>query len=347
VLLKKTQTPYWSDIMTIKAIAVDPKNPQQFIALELPQPEVGENDLLVEIKAVSINPVDTKVHKGAVKNGLEAPKVLGWDASGVVKAVGKSASGFSIGDEVWYAGDITRSGSNASEQLIDYRIVAKKPTSLNWAEAAAMPLTALTAWEGLFEHLHIQDADADKTLLIVGGAGGVGSLAIPFAAQRSKVKVIATASRPESAAWCIERGADLTVNYQDLVGELAKHDIKQVDYIFCLNDTDGHWEAIGKLIAPLGKICTIVENSKPLDQNQLKLKSASLHWEFMFTRSMYITPDIGEQGKILQQVADLVDAGKVKTTLTDTLTGLSVASIQAAHDKVLDGHMQGKVVVAF
>lgn len=333
--------------MSIKAVAVDPKNLTQFIAIELPQPQVGENDLLVEVKAVSINPVDTKVHKGAVKNGLEQPKVLGWDASGVVKAVGTQVSGFSIGDEVWYAGDITRSGSNASEQLIDWRIVAKKPQSLNWAEAAALPLTALTAWEGLFEQLQIQDAGADKTLLIIGGAGGVGSLAIPFAAQRSKVKIIATASRPESAAWCKARGASLTVSYKDLVGELEKQGIKQVDYIFCLNDTDGHWQAIGQLIAPFGKICTIVENEKPLDQNALKLKSASLHWEFMFTRSMYQTADIGEQGHILQQVAELVDAGKVATTLTETLSGLTVASIQAAHDKVLSGHMQGKVVVTF
>ncbi|KAB7898454.1 zinc-binding alcohol dehydrogenase family protein [Rouxiella sp. S1S-2] len=333
--------------MSIKAIAVDPKNVKQFIAIELPQPDVGENDLLVEVKAVSINPVDTKVHQGAVKNGLQAPKVLGWDASGVVKTVGSGVSGFSVGDEVWYAGDITRPGSNASQQLIDYRIVAKKPKTLNWAEAAAMPLTALTAWEGLFEHLRIQDAGADKTLLIIGGAGGVGSLAIPFAAQRSKVNVIATASRPESAQWCIERGAALTVNYKDLVGELENQGIKQVDYIFCLNDTDGHWDAIGKLIAPLGKICTIVENAKPLDQNQLKLKSASLHWEFMFTRSMYTTADIAEQGNILTQVAEQVDAGKVKTTLTETLAGLTPENIQAAHDRVLDGHMQGKVVVTF
>lgn len=333
--------------MNIKAIAIDPKNVEQFMALDLPQPEVWENDLLVEVKAVSVNPVDTKVHMGAIKNGLQAPKVLGWDASGIVKSVGSGVSGFSVGDEVWYAGDITRSGSNASEQLIDYRIVAKKPETLNWAEAAAMPLTALTAWEGLFEHLKIQDASADKTLLIIGGAGGVGSLAIPFAAQRSKVKVIATASRPDSAQWCLDRGAALTVNYKDLVGELEKQGITQVDYIFCLNDTDGHWQAISKLIAPLGKICTIVENSQPLDQNQLKLKSASLHWEFMFTRSMFTTPDIAEQGNILAQVATLVDSGKVKTTLTETLEGLTVESIQAAHDKVLAGHMQGKIVVVF
>lgn len=333
--------------MSVKAIAVNPKEPSRFIAIELPQPVPGENDLLVEVKAVSINPVDTKVHKGVQKSGLDAPKILGWDASGIVKAVGSAVKNFKAGDEVWYAGDITRSGSNASEQLIDSRIVSVKPRSLNWAQAAAMPLTTLTAWEALFEHLKIQEASGDKTLLIIGGAGGVGSLAIPFASLQSKVKVIATASRPESAQWCLDRGADLTVSYKDLKGELAKHDIKQVDFILCLNDTDGHWDAITDLIAPMGHICTIVENEHPLDMNKLKLKSAALHWELMYTRSMFNTPDIAQQGEILKQVAALVDEGKVTTTLSETLHGLTVESIEAAHAKVLDGHMQGKVVVAF
>ncbi|MBV6819056.1 zinc-binding alcohol dehydrogenase family protein [Rahnella sp. PD12R] len=333
--------------MSVKAIAVNPKEPSRFIAIELPQPVPGENDLLVEVKAVSINPVDTKVHKGVQKSGLDAPKILGWDASGIVKAVGSAVKNFKAGDEVWYAGDITRSGSNASEQLIDSRIVSVKPKSLNWAQAAAMPLTTLTAWEALFEHLKIQEASGDKTLLIIGGAGGVGSLAIPFASLQSKVKVIATASRPESAQWCLDRGADLTVSYKDLKGELEKHDIKQVDFILCLNDTDGHWDAITDLIAPMGHICTIVENEHPLDMNKLKLKSAALHWELMYTRSMFNTPDIAQQGEILKQVAALVDEGKVTTTLSETLHGLTVESIEAAHAKVLDGHMQGKVVVAF
>ncbi|GBU11437.1 oxidoreductase [Enterobacterales bacterium] len=333
--------------MSVKAIAVNPKDPAHFIAIELPQPVAKEFDLLVEVKAVSINPVDTKVHKGVQKSGLDVPKVLGWDASGIVKSVGSAVTNFKVGDEVWYAGDITRSGSNATEQLIDSRIVSVKPKSLDWAQAAAMPLTTLTAWEALFEHLRIQHASADKTLLIIGGAGGVGSLAIPFAALRSNVKIIATASRPESAQWCLDRGADITVNYKDLQAELAKHDIKQVDFILCLNDTDGHWAAISDLIAPMGHICTIVENEKPLDMNTLKLKSAALHWELMYTRSMFNTPDIAEQGEILKQVAALVDAGKVQTTLSETLHGLSVESIEAAHAKVLDGHMQGKVVVAF
>ncbi|GAB2945342.1 zinc-binding alcohol dehydrogenase family protein [Hafnia psychrotolerans] len=333
--------------MTIKAITVNPQDPAHFMSIQLPQPVATEFDLLVEVKAVSINPVDTKVHKSLQKSGLDAPKVLGWDASGIVKSVGSAVKNFKAGDEVWYAGDITRSGSNTTEQLIDSRIVSVKPKTLNWAQSAAMPLTALTAWEALFEHLNIQNAPADKTLLVIGGAGGVGSLAIPLAALRSKVKIIATASRPESAQWCLERGADLTVNYNDLQGELAKHDIKQVDYILCLNDTDGHWDAISDLIAPMGHICTIVENKKPLELNQLKLKSAALHWELMFTRSMFNTPDIAQQGEILKQVAALVDEGKVQTTLSETLQGLTVESIEAAHTKVLGGHMQGKVVIAF
>ncbi|MDY0969799.1 zinc-binding alcohol dehydrogenase family protein [Siccibacter turicensis] len=333
--------------MSVKAIAVNPQDPKHFIEISQPQPTPGEHDLLVEVKAASVNPVDTKVHKGLVKNGLQEPRVLGWDASGIVRATGSNVTGFKVGDEVWYAGDITRPGSNTTHQLIDARIVGHKPRSLDWAAAAALPLTALTAWEGLFERLNIQDAGADKTLLIIGGAGGVGSLAIPFAKHNSKVKIIATASREDSAQWCRDRGADLVVNYKDLPGELAKHDITWVDYIFILNDTDGHWANVSKLIAPQGHICTIVENEHPLDQNELKLKSAALHWEFMYTRSMYQTADMARQGEILNAVAKLVDEGIVESSLSETLHGLSVETLQQAHDKVLEGHMRGKVVIAY
>ena len=197
---------------------------------------------------------------------------------------------------------LVRAG-NTTHQLIDARIVGHKPASLGWAAAAALPLTALTAWEGLFERLNIQDADADKTLLIIGGAGGVGSLAIPFAKHNSKVNIIATASREDSARWCRERGADPVVNYRDLKGELAKQGITYVDYIFILNDTDGHWDAVSELIAPQGHICSIVENAHPLNQDKLKSKSAALHWEFMYTRSMYQTADMARQGEILNEVA--------------------------------------------
>lgn len=333
--------------MSVKAIAVNPNAPESFIEITQPMPQPGDFDLLVEVKAVSINPVDTKVHASLKKNGSQEPRVLGWDASGVVTAVGGKVSGFKPGDEVYYAGDITRSGSNASHQLIDSRIVGHKPRTLPWAAAAAIPLTALTAWEGLFERLAIQDAGEDKTLLIIGGAGGVGSLAIPFARLHSKAKIIATASREDSAQWCRDRGADLVVNYHDLPGELAKHGIKFVDYIFILNDTDGHWAAVSQLIAPQGHICSIVENEHPLDQDALKSKSAALHWEFMYTRSMYQTADMARQGEILNEVAKLLDAGEVESTLSETFHGLSVESISKAHEKVLEGHMRGKVVVEF
>ncbi|EIV2970261.1 zinc-binding alcohol dehydrogenase family protein [Cronobacter sakazakii] len=333
--------------MSVKAIAVNPNAPESFIEITQPMPQPGEYDLLVEVKAVSINPVDTKVHASLKKNGLQEPRVLGWDASGVVTAVGSKVSGFKPGDEVYYAGDITRAGSNASHQLIDSRIVGHKPRTLSWAAAAAIPLTALTAWEGLFERLAIQAVGEDKTLLIIGGAGGVGSLAIPFARLHSKVKIIATASREDSAQWCRDRGADLVVNYHDLPGELAKHGIKFVDYIFILNDTDGHWAAVSQLIAPQGHICSIVENEHPLDQDALKSKSAALHWEFMYTRSMYQTADMARQGEILNEVAKLVDAGEVESALSETFHGLSVESISKAHEKVLEGHMRGKVVVEF
>ncbi|HEE9787171.1 TPA: zinc-binding alcohol dehydrogenase family protein [Enterobacter soli] len=333
--------------MSVKAIAVNPENPAVFIEISQPMPQPGEHDLLVEVKAVSINPVDTKVHAGIARNGLKDPRILGWDASGIVKSVGASVTGFRPGDEVWYAGDITRPGSNTTHQLIDARIVGHKPASLGWAAAAALPLTALTAWEGLFERLNIQDGGQDKTLLIISGAGGVGSLAIPFAKHNSKVKVIATASREDSAQWCLDRGADMVVNYRDLKGELAKQDINFVDYIFILNDTDGHWDAVSDLIAPQGHICTIVENEHPLDQSKLKSKSAALHWEFMYTRSMYQTADMARQGEILNEVAKLVDNGVVESSLSETLHGLSVESISEAHRKVLDGHMRGKVVVEY
>jgi len=333
--------------MSVKAIAVNPDQPSAFIEITQPMPQPGEHDLLVEVKAVSVNPVDTKVHASLSKNGLQAPRILGWDASGIVKAVGAGVTQFKAGDEVWYAGDITRPGSNATHQLIDARIVGHKPQNLDWAAAAALPLTALTAWEGLFERLNIQDAGSDKTLLIIGGAGGVGSLAIPFAKHNSQIKVIATASREDSAQWCRDRGADLVVNYRDLQGELAKHDITFVDYIFILNDTDGHWAAVSELIVPQGHICTIVENDHPLDQSKLKSKSAALHWEFMYTRSMYQTADMARQGEILNEVAKLVENGVVESSLSETLQGLSVESISEAHRKVLDGHMRGKVVVQF
>lgn len=331
--------------MSSKAIAINPENPQEFIEIQPDSAEPGEFDLLVEVKAVSVNPVDTKVHKGAQKNGLQQPRILGWDASGVVISVGSRVTGFAPGDAVFYAGDLTRPGSNTTHQLVDSRITGHKPTSLDWAESAAIPLTALTAWEGLFDRLQLDKAEEGKTLLIVGGAGGVGSLAIPFAKLHSKVTVIATASRPDSVQWVKDRGADIVINYHDMPGELEKQGISQVDYIFCLNDTDGHWDAMTQLIAPQGHICTIVENAGPLNMEQLKLKSAALHFELMYTRSMFTTPDIARQGEILDATATLLDEGKISTSLSKTLHGLTVDTLTEAHQLVLEGHMRGKVVI--
>ena len=333
--------------MSVKAIAVNPENPSTFVEITPPMPQPGEYDLLVEVKAVSVNPVDTKVHAGIAKSGLKEPRILGSDATGIVKAVGAADTGIKPPDEQCYPGAITRPASNTTHPLIDARIVGHKPANLGWASAAALPLTALTAWEGLFERLKIQDADADKTLLIIGGAGGVGSLAIPFAKHNSKVKIVATASREDSARWCRDRGADVVVDYRDLKGELAKQGLTFVDYIFILNDTDGHWDAVSDLIAPQGHICSIVENAHPLNQDKLKSKSAALHWEFMYTRSMYQTADMARQGEILNEVAKLVDNGVVESSLSETLHGLSVESITEAHRMVLEGHMRGKVVVEY
>ncbi|OSN00421.1 zinc-binding alcohol dehydrogenase family protein [Lonsdalea populi] len=331
--------------MTAIAIAVDPKQPENFIEITQDIPAPGDHDLLVAVKAVSINPVDTKVHAMLRADGLKAPRILGWDASGIVLKVGSAVAGFQEGDKIWYAGDITRPGSNSTHQLVDSRIAAHKPKALDWAAAAALPLTSLTAWEGLFEHLRIQEAEAGKTLLIIGGAGGVGSMAISLAALHSQVTIITTASRPESVEWCKQRGAHHVVNYRNLVDAVKQQGFEQVNYIFCLNDTDGYWDAIGQLIAPLGQIRTIVENAHPLDQTQLKLKSAALHWEFMFTRSMYTTPDIARQGEILQQIARDVDEGKLKGTASKVLKGLTTETLAAAHKSVLEGHTRGKIVI--
>lgn len=332
--------------MTSYAIAVSDKQPDQFIKIEQSIPTPGDNELLVAVKAIAMNPVDTKVRAGIQKNNtLTAPRILGWDASGEVLSMGKNVKGFNIGDAVWYAGDITRSGSNTTHQLIDYRIVAHKPQTLNWTEAAAMPLTSITAWEGLFEKLKIQDGEPTNTLLIIGGAGGVGSVAIPLAALKSKVQIIATASRPESVQWCLDRGANMVVDYHDLKTNLEKKGIKHVDYIFCLNDTEQHWQAMSEVIAPFGQICSIVENVNPLDMLKIRSKSTTFHWELMFTKSMYQTPDMNEQGRLLQQVADLVDEGKLQHTLSHVLQGLTVENIEKAHQMQLEGHTNGKIAI--
>ncbi len=317
------------------------------VDISLPLPQPGGWDLLVQVHAVSVNPVDTKVRSPKAKVE-ENYRVLGWDAAGTVVAIGDQVELFKVGDQVYYAGDITRAGSNSEYQLIDERIVGKKPETLGFAEAAALPLTAITAAEGMFERLHInKDNSAGKSLLIIGGAGGVGSIAIQLAKQLPELRIIASASRSESNDWCKSLGADDVVNHQrDLVDEVRALGIEHVDYIFCLNATARHWAAMCELIRPQGTICSIVEPEAPLDINLLKTKSAGFVWEFMFTRSRYQTADMIEQHNILNRLSRLIDDGKIKTSLAKTLSPISAANLRAAHAEIEAGKTIGKIVLS-
>lgn len=337
----------------MKAIGIKRSLPiseaESFIAFEAPQPSPGHHDLLVRVKAVSVNPVDYKVRKNsAVDKVLDSPKILGWDAVGTVEAVGDQVSLFAPGDEVFYAGDITRPGSNAEFQLVDERIVGKKPTSLTHAEAAAMPLTSLTAWEAIFDRLHIQRQKGEgQSILIIGGAGGVGSVAIQMLKEMTHLEVIATASREETKDWCLQLGADQIANHHNLVESVRATGRRTIDYILNFADTDGHWEAMAELIKPQGRICSIVENKNELNMRSIRSKSVSFSWELMFTRAMYQTEDMIEQHHILNSVADLLDQKIIKPTLNKTLTGMTVENFKEAHRILESGKAIGKVVIVF
>ncbi|KAF0813768.1 Zinc-type alcohol dehydrogenase-like protein [Andreprevotia sp. IGB-42] len=314
----------------------------------LPKPEATGRDLLVKVEAISVNPVDTKVRSPKSKFEL-TPRVLGWDAAGIVEAVGPEVTLFKPGDAVYYAGDITRPGSNAQFQLVDERIVGHKPASLDFAAAAALPLTAITAWESLFYRLHISQtgADAGKTVLIVGGAGGVGSVAIQLAKVLAGLTVIATAARPESQAWVQKLGADATVDHRaDLVAQVRALGHQYVDYVLCFNNTDQHFAALAELIAPQGTILTIVENAQPVPVELLKSKSASYAQEFMFTRAMFKTPDMQAQHQLLQDVAGLIDAGRLRATVGEDYGLINAANLKRAHATLEAGQTIGKIVLA-
>lgn len=322
-------------------------NPEALIDIELDKPAPTGRDLLVKIEAIAVNPVDTKVR--APKDKIEeTPRVLGWDAAGVVEAVGPEASLFRPGDAVYYAGSITRQGANSEFHLVDERIVGAKPNSLDFTHAAALPLTTITAWEALFERLGVspEGADEGKSVLIVGGAGGVGSIGIQLAKKVAKLTVIATASRPESAKWATALGADHIVNhFDDIPKQLQAAGFAEVDYVLIFNDTDKHFPAAAQVIKPQGGICTIVENSGPLDIGLLKAKSAAFHWEFMFTRSMFGTPDMIEQHKLLSEAARLIDAGTLTTTLGRDLGRIDAANLREAHRLLEEGRAIGKLVL--
>ena len=316
--------------------------------VELPTPDVGPEDLLVSIEAISVNPADAKRRiRTAVDQPHDAPFLLGYDAVGTVEAMGDNVAGFSQGDRVWYAGDADRPGSYAELQAVDHRIVSHAPQSVSAASAAALPLVSLTAWEMLFDRLQVPTDANDASLLVIGGAGGVGSVTIQLARKLTGLDVIATASRPHSADWCRKMGAHDVVDHRNLVTEFREHDRQFADYITQYADTAQHWDAMCELIAPQGRIGTIVETSERLDISALQGKSAALMWELMFTRSLFATPDMDKQGRILARMSRLVDDGVVVTTETETLRGLSAETLKAAHKTVETGSMIGKLVIAY
>lgn len=320
-------------------------DPDAFLDVELERPVPQGHDLLVAVKAIAVNPVDTKVR--APKDKVEpAPRVIGWDASGVVEAVGPSVTLFKPGDAVYYAGDLTRAGSNQQFQLVDERIVGRKPATLGHAEAAALPLTAITAYESFFDRLKIDrdGGDRGRTILIVGGAGGVGSIGIQLA-KRAGLIVIATASRPRTHAWVKKLGADHVVNHREpMVEQVRALGFTHVDYIAIFNDMR-HWAQAVELIRPQGGIVSIDDTGLPMPMADMKLKAASLHWELMFTRSMFQTPDMIEQHRLLNWVADEIDAGRIRTTVAEVLAPIDAANLRRAHASIERGDARGKIVL--
>jgi zinc-binding alcohol dehydrogenase family protein len=315
-------------------------HPEALLDLELKAPVAAGHDLLVAVKAISVNPVDYK--RKAPKDLVEeTPKILGWDAAGVVEAVGTEVRLFKPGDAVYYAGSVIRPGANCELHLVDERIVGRKPANLSFAEAAAMPLTTLTAWELMFERMGISraGAQAGRSLLVLGGAGGVGSVAIQLAKNLAHLKVIASASRPESIAWCKALGADETVNHAQPLA------IPEVDYLLCLSNTDAYWNQFAKLVKPQGKIGLIVRAAKPVDLALLHDKSITTCLEGMFTRSSYQTPDMEAQHQLLDEAAGLIEAGMLKTTLAKNLGKICAANLRRAHKMLEEGHVIGKLVL--
>lgn len=329
------------------AKSLEVTDPNVLVDIELPQPSPAGRDLLVKVSAVSVNPVDTKVRKRA--EPLEGEyKVLGFDAVGEVVEVGEEVSAYRVGDRVWYAGDLTRSGTNAEYHLVDERIVGKAPQSLSDAEAAAVPLTAITAWELLFDRLGLErnDRTAEVRLLVVGAAGGVGSILVQLAAQLTNATVIGTASRAESQAWVKALGAAHVLDHSKaLAEELNKAGLSDVSHIAALTHTGQHYDQMVEIIAPQGKIALIDDPAGGLDIMKLKQKSVSLHWEFMFTRSMFQTADIAEQAALLNSVSELIDAGKIKTTMGENFGTINAQNLKRAHAKIESNMAIGKIVL--
>ena len=319
---------------------------EALVDLEAERPRPAGRDLSVEVRAVSVNLVDYKVRLRAAPPDGEA-KILGWDAAGVVAEAGAACSLFAPGDEVFYAGAIGRQGTNAEFHLVDERLVGRKPRGLSFAEAAALPLTSITAWEMLFDRFGLRRGDhAGEAMLVIGGAGGVGSIAVQLARRLTGLTVVATASRPETRAWCLDLGAHHTVDHAgDLPGQMRALGLPHAGYVFSTTATDAHWPAIVEIVAPQGKV-GVIDDPGPFDARLLKGKSVSLHWELMFTRSTHGTGDMQAQHDLLCEVADLVDAGTPRTTLSRVLGPVDAATLRRAHALLESGRARGKLVLA-
>ena len=323
------------------------EHPEALQDVQLAEPVPGPRDLLVEVRAISVNPVDTKIRQG-VTPADGAAKVLGWDASGVVKAVGSEVSLFQPGDRVFYAGAIDRAGANSELHVVDERIVGHMPSSLSFAVAAALPLTAITAWELLFERLQISEGSANQnqTLLIVGAAGGVGSILTQLARRLTGLTVIGTASRAQTQAWVRELGAHHVIDHsKPLSEELARIGVGQVTHVASLTQTEQHYEQLIEALEPQGRLALIDDPVQPLDVMKLKRKSLSLHWELMFTRSLYQTEDMIEQHRLLERVSSLVDSGVLRTTLGEHFGRIDAANLRRAHALLESGKARGKIVL--
>ncbi len=325
--------------------------PEALLNVEVPTPEIGPRDLLVEVRAVSVNPVDTKVRAGTRPPAGANYKVLGYDATGVVVRRGRDCSLYKVGDEVWYAGSIARQGTNAELHAVDERIVGAKPKSLSFGDAAALPLTAITAWEMLFDRLGVDQfkgAQAHQrkgVLLVVGAAGGVGSILTQIASKLTALTVVATASRAETVQWCYGMGAHFVIDHnRPLQQQMQELNFPQAEYIASLTKTDAHFLELAEIVAPQGKIA-VIDDPPTLDVKPLKRKSASLHWEYMFARPVFATPDILRQHDLLTEVARLVDLGTLKTTVTERYGAINAANLKRAHALVETGSAIGKVVL--
>ncbi|MGA6478444.1 zinc-binding alcohol dehydrogenase family protein [Klebsiella sp. K822] len=315
------------------------------VDIDLPRPVAEGGDILVEVKAVSVNPVDYKIRSSTPPADGDW-KVLGWDAAGIVQEVGPDVTQFAVGDEVYYAGSLIRPGTNAEFHLVDARIVGRKPASLDWAEAAALPLTTLTAWEAMFDRLDVtKPVPGAAAILIIGGAGGVGSIAIQIARQRTDLIVISTASRPETQEWVKGLGAHHVIDHsRPLAPQIAELNIGAPAFVFSTTHTEQHASDIAELIAPQGRF-GFIDDPKALDVMLFKRKAVSIHHELMFTRSLYGTPDMDEQGKILNSLAVLVDDGKIRTTLTEKLSPINAANLKTVHALIESGAARGKIVL--